>query len=83
MTVVNAFIIYKEQTNDMKTNLMKFRLSLVAGLFGAKTNIPPRAKKSPNLPNKFKPYLAPGLRYDKTSHMPKRGSSRRCAHLQY
>ena len=23
--VVNAFIIYREQTNDMKTNLMKFR----------------------------------------------------------
>lgn len=79
VTVVNAFIIYREQTNDMKTNLMKFRLSLVAGLIGAKTNTPTRAKTSPKLLSKFKPYVAPGLRYDKTSHMPKRGSSRRCA----
>jgi hypothetical protein len=70
VTVVNAFIVYKEQTNDMKTNPMKFRLSLVAGLIGAKTNTPTRAKTSPNLPNKFKPYVAPGLRYDKTSHLP-------------
>ena len=43
--VVNAFIIYREQTNNMKTNLMKFRLSLVTGLIGAKTNTPTRAKK--------------------------------------
>jgi hypothetical protein len=65
VTVVKAFIIYREQTNDMKTNLIKFRLSLVASLIGAKKNTPTRAKKSPNLPNKFKPYGAPGLRYDK------------------
>jgi uncharacterized protein YhbP (UPF0306 family) len=44
VTVVNAFIIYREQTNDMKTNLMKFRLSLVAGFIGAKTNTLTRAK---------------------------------------
>jgi hypothetical protein len=44
VTVVNAFIIYKEQTNDMKKTLMKFRLSLVTGLIGAKTNTPTRAK---------------------------------------
>jgi hypothetical protein len=25
VTVVNAFIIYREQTNDMKKTLMKFR----------------------------------------------------------
>jgi hypothetical protein len=56
VTAVNAFIIYRDQTNDMKTNLMKFRLSLVAGLIGAKTNTPTRAKKSPNLPNKIKSY---------------------------
>jgi hypothetical protein len=59
VTVVNAFIIYREQTNDMKKTLMKFRLSLVAGLIGAKTNTPTRAKKSLNLPKKFKQYVAP------------------------
>jgi hypothetical protein len=71
--VVNAFIIYREQTNDMEKTLMKFRLSLVAGLIGAKTNTATIAKKSPNLSKKFKPYVATGLRYDKTSHMPKWG----------
>jgi hypothetical protein len=76
--VVNVFIIYIEQINNIK-NLMKFRLSLVVGLTGAKTNTPTRAKISPNLPKSFKPYVAPGLRYDKTSHMSKKGSSRRCA----
>jgi hypothetical protein len=50
VTVVNAFIIYREQRNDMKKTLIKFRLSLVTGLISAKTNTPTRAKKSSNLP---------------------------------
>lgn len=62
----------------MKTNLIKFRLSLVAGLIGAKANSPTRAKKFPNLTNKFKPHVGPELRNVETSHMPKR-STRRCA----
>jgi hypothetical protein len=61
----------------MKTYLIKFRLSLLAGLVGAKANTPNGAKIS-KFNQQVQTIFGPGLRYVETSHMPKR-SYRRCA----
>ena len=77
MTVVIALIFYREQTNDMKTNLMKFRLSLVKALLVQRQTLQLEQKIS-KFTQQIQTICCPRTEIDKTSHMPKRGSSRMC-----
>lgn len=77
---VNAFLIFKERSQDAGTLTLKtFRLAVVAGLVGAST-APHKGRKSSIPQNRFKPFVAPEIKYGQAEHMPVTGTSRRCAH---
>lgn len=81
VAVVNSFIIYKQRLSDgSNVDLKSFRLSIVSGLVGAKTENPRKGRPVGEKPvSSFKPNVPLEKRWDQAAHMPKHGNSRRCA----
>lgn len=81
LSVVNAFIIYRDRTTAKSLCLKPFRLSVASGLIGADTCTPRRGRRSAEAPpNKYKTTVPPEVRFDKCAHLPIHGNKVRCAH---
>ena len=82
ISVVNAYIILKNLSQEKSISLKLFRLSVVSGLIGAEPDIPKKGRKSMEIAaiSNYKPIIPQEIRYDKSSHMPVHAKPRRCAH---
>lgn len=81
LTIVNAYIIFKNRSPDCKSiTLKEYRFAVACGLIGADPETPQRGRRSSSPPkNKFKVIVPSEIRYDKVAHLPVHGQKVRCA----
>ena len=81
LSVVNAFIIFRDRGPTKSLNLKEFRLAVVAGLVGAAPCTPKIGRKSSDTPpNRYKTSVPYEIKFDKCAHLPIHGNKVRCAH---
>lgn len=81
LSVVNAFILFKQRTDsNAQLNLKQFRMSVAMGLVGGDMAISKKGRPSSGSLNHFKQTVPYEIRYDSCSHMPIHiEKCRRCA----
>lgn len=70
VTVVNSFIIYKQNTPSTKMNLIDFRLKLVTELIGFASPKKRGPKTKQFTPSKRKPQISNEIRFSQARHIP-------------
>lgn len=82
LTIVNAFIIFRDRTPDTRSMTLKdYRLAVAIGLIGADPSMPKKGKRSTEkITNKFKILVPAEIRFDKCAHLPVHDTKVRCAH---
>eukprot|EP00102_Acyrthosiphon_pisum_P020738 XP_016657948.1 PREDICTED: piggyBac transposable element-derived protein 4-like [Acyrthosiphon pisum] len=78
VSVVNAFILFRESSQGSTLNIKQFRLAVVAGLVGLPSTSSKGRKQLPKKINLFKPKIPIEQRFSNVGHPPQSCSSRRC-----
>ncbi|XP_008189097.2 piggyBac transposable element-derived protein 4-like, partial [Acyrthosiphon pisum] len=78
VSVVNAFILFRESSQGSTLNIKQFRLAVVAGLVGLPSTSPKGRKQLHKKINLFKPKIPIEQRFSNVGHLPQSCSSRRC-----
>lgn len=81
VAIVNSFIIFEMRLNKPNTlDLKMFRISVVCGLVGSKSENPIKGRPNNELVvSNFKPKISKEKNWEQVAHMPLHGTSRRCA----
>lgn len=79
MTIVNAFIPFKELTKE-KISMKDFRRRIVDSLLAPNQLQPLKKNNSSYRISKYDPHISPEIRFQSSVHQPTSGTLRRCGH---